>query len=89
MEVVAVVGSLAWAAVDEEVAGVASVWANASLHAAMVSAAIRVRVLMSLWRQVAVKPISLSERVHYWFARDRSCGQALQADSLRRKLSLR
>jgi len=64
MEVVAVVASAAWVAVaDAEVASVlASVWANASLHAAMVSAAIRVRVFMTLWRQVAVKPISLSER---------------------------
>jgi hypothetical protein len=41
----------------------ASVWAEAWPHAAMVSAAIKVRVLMSLWRQVAVKPISPSERL--------------------------
>jgi hypothetical protein len=60
MDVVAVVASAVWAAVDDpEVASVrASVWANASLQAAMVSAAIRVRALMTLWRQVAVKPVS-------------------------------
>jgi hypothetical protein len=58
MEVVAVVWSLAGLAVDDEGADVASVCADAWLHAAIVSAAIRVRVLMSLWRQVAVKPIS-------------------------------
>jgi len=61
MDVVAIVGSLAWEAVDGEegVTSVrASVWAKASLHAAMVSTAIKVRVLMTLWRQVAVKPIS-------------------------------
>jgi hypothetical protein len=56
----------AWIPADDpDVVSVrASVWAYASVHAAMVSAAIRVRVLMTLWRQVAVKPISLSERVH-------------------------
>ncbi len=63
MEVVAIVASAAWVAVDDGAGASvrASVCANASLHAAMVSAAIRVRVLMTLWRQVAVKPISLSE----------------------------
>jgi hypothetical protein len=93
MDVVAVVASFAggWAAVDdaEPPPSVrASVWANAWLHAVIVSAAIRVLVLISLWRQVAVKPVSLSERFHYGFARYRCCGQALQTDSLLRKLSL-
>jgi hypothetical protein len=63
MEVVAVAASAACGVVDD--AGVtsvrASVWAYASVHAATVSAAIRVRVLRTLWRQVAVKPFSLSE----------------------------
>ncbi len=65
MDGVAVVPAT-WVAVeDPDAMSVrASVWAYASVQAAMVSAAIRVRVLMSLWRQVAVKPISLSERVH-------------------------
>jgi hypothetical protein len=48
---------------DPDVVSVrASVCAYASVHAAMVSTAIRVRLFISLWRQVAVKPISLSER---------------------------